>query len=134
MVAELSDFGLESLVFGGWAEELLGVTAPRSHRDIDLLVVAGARAVDDFVSRRQEIAQKRFSHKRAYVEDGVMVELFLVDRSEGIETTAFWGTRVWTWPRLEPVMVEGLPVAPAAALVAYRMHHKHLAAARTCST
>ena len=134
MVDDLSAAGLGPLVFGGWAEELLGVTPPRSHSDIDLLVVAKPHAVDDFVSRRQEIVQKRFSHKRAYVEDGVMVELFLVGRDEDVETTTFWDTRLWTWPRLEPVMVDGLPVAPATALAAYRRQYEDIAAARITST
>lgn len=134
VVADLSAAGLGPLVFGGWAEELLGVTPLRTHSDIDLLVVAEAPAVDVFVSQRQEIVQKRFSHKRAYVEDGVLVELFLVARHEGVETTTFWDTRRWTWPPLEPVMVNGLPVAPAAAVAAYRTHYGDIASARITST
>lgn len=134
MIADLSEANLGPLVFGGWAEELLGLTAARTHSDIDLLVVAEALAVDVFVSQRREIVQKRFSHKRAYVEDGVMIELFLVDRNEGVETTTFWDTRLWKWPRLEPVMVDGLPVAPAAALAAYRTNYEDIAADRITST
>ena len=110
------------------------MTPPRIHSDIDLLVLAEASMVDDFVSQRQEIVQKRFSHKRAYIEHGVMVELFLVDRDQDVETTMFWDTRLWTWPRLEPVVVDGLPVAPAAALAAYRAQYEDIAAARITST
>lgn len=133
VVADLSAADLGPLVFGGWAEELLGLAPPRTHSDIDLLVVAEAQAVEVFVSRRHEIVQKRFSHKRAYVEDGVVVELFLVDRHEGVDKTTFWDTRLWTWPSLEPVMVDGLPVAPAAALAAYRTHYDDIAGARITS-
>ena len=133
VVADLSGAGLRPLVFGGWAEQLLGLTPPRSHSDIELLVIAEAPAVDVFVSEHQEIVQKRFSHKRAYVQDGVMVELFLVDRSEDVETTTFWNTRLWKWPRPEPVMVDGLPVAPAGALAAYRTQYEDIAAARISS-
>jgi hypothetical protein len=34
-VSDLRDAGFTVAVFGGWAEELLGVCAPRIHKDIE---------------------------------------------------------------------------------------------------
>lgn len=38
VVATLGQSGVRALVFGGWAEELHGMTPARAHQDIDLLV------------------------------------------------------------------------------------------------
>lgn len=40
---------------------------------------------------------KRFSHKRAFIEGGTLVELFLVQRLGATETTTFWNAFTWTW-------------------------------------
>jgi hypothetical protein len=124
----LADEGIEAWVFGGWAEELLGLAAPRPHGDLDLLVAADDwRAVDRLLERLDEIEAKRFEHKRASVLDGVMVELFLVRcDGEGL-FTSFWGVRR-PWP--EDTLDDGgpLPVASAAAVADYRAQHPRPAA------
>jgi hypothetical protein len=78
--------------------------------------------VDGLVAELDEIGGKRFPHKRAFVLDGVMVELFLVQRdADGLFTT-FWGTRR-NWPpdtlrdRGEP------PIASVASVRGYRASH-----------
>ncbi|HEV2071302.1 MAG TPA: hypothetical protein VGR26_16045 [Acidimicrobiales bacterium] len=75
VVHDLVAFGMIPLIFGGWATELLGLEPARSHRDIDLLVIAPAEVVDAFIASRNEVIEKRLSHKRAFIEAGVLVEL-----------------------------------------------------------
>lgn len=104
-------------VFGGWAEELLQLSPPRPHRDIDLLVFEPEMSqLDKFVAVCDELIGKRFSHKRAFLVDGVMVELFLI--SEGV--SIFWDTLTYHWPNEDRITLEGMPVAPATFLTAYR--------------
>jgi hypothetical protein len=73
---------LPTALFGGWAEEILGLTPNRPHSDVDLLLASeNFVALDDPLSadrRYSEITEKRFSHKRAYEKNGVRIEIFLV--------------------------------------------------------
>jgi hypothetical protein len=121
--------GIAAWVFGGWAEELLGLAEPRPHNDLDLLVAADDwRAVDRLLLRLDEIRAKRFEHKRAFVLAGVMVELFLVRRdTEGLFTT-FWGVRR-PWPENTLADDAPLPVASATAVAGYRARHPQRPAA-----
>jgi hypothetical protein len=45
VLERLQQHGFASLIFGGWAEELLQLVPPRPHRDVDLLLPA-----DSFVA------------------------------------------------------------------------------------
>jgi hypothetical protein len=125
VVEELRTAGFRPQVFGGWAEELHGVISPRPHSDIDLLLVDPALdRLDQFLARRGEIVAKRFSHKPAYVVDGMMVELFLVERCADGYTTTFFGSMRWPWPDLAaPATVASLPLATTEALSMYRANH-----------
>jgi hypothetical protein len=117
VVQDLSFSGFRAVLFGGWAEELLEHVPPREHADIDLLVFdADQTELDVFVQARGEIRGKHFSHKRAFVFSEVMVELFLVRDGR----TTFWNTVEYAWPTGHAVDVDGLPVAPAEYLTAYR--------------
>lgn len=123
VIGLLASRGVPAWVFGGWAEELLGLAPPRAHGDIDLLV-AGAdwSAVDDLLPELDEITAKRFAHKRALVLDGVMVELFLVRCDDESLFTTFWCERR-DWPA-DTLDDDGpLPVASAAAVAGYRAAH-----------
>ncbi len=75
---ELATAGVPVSVFGGWAEELFGLRPPGPHRDIDLLYPAADFSVlEEFLrahSGLEEIEGKRFAHKRAYRQQGVLVE------------------------------------------------------------
>jgi hypothetical protein len=128
-LALLADEGISAWIFGGWAEELLGLTDPRLHVDLDLLVAADDwRAVDRLLERLDEISAKRFEHKRAFVLDGVIVELFLVRRDrEGLFTT-FWDVRR-AWPEDTLDAGGSLPIASAAAVAGYRAQHPQRAKA-----
>lgn len=121
VVDDLAGAGFDVGVFGGWAEELLGLAPTRAHRDIDLLVVnPELPELDAFVAERGEVVAKRLSHKRAYIASGVLVELFLVSYRNGSWATDFWGVHEHLWPALVWTDCRGLPVAPGEALVSYR--------------
>lgn len=127
--AFLRAHGVDALVFGGWAEELLRLAPPREHRDVDLLCLADDfSAVDAMIEAAalEEIVGKRFPHKRAFGFDGVIVELFLVRRDERGWYTDFWGRLRHDWPRDLPAVAAGLPVASAAAVGSYRAAHERL--------
>jgi hypothetical protein len=49
----------------------------------------------------EEIAGKRFPHKRAFVRDDVMVELDGIEpEADGTCTTCFWDTLRMRWPQV----------------------------------
>jgi hypothetical protein len=99
IVYDLVETGFDVGVFGGWAEELLEIVAPRPHRDVDILVVnPDLDLLDAFVASRNEVVAKHYPHKRAYVERGVVVELFLVRHRDGRWTTNFWGSQELAFP------------------------------------
>jgi hypothetical protein len=130
-VSLVSVAGLEPVVFGGWAEELHGLRAPGPHHDIDLLVLGPDRQrLDGLLRRTGEIREKRLSHKRAFLLEGVLVELFLAEESDGGHVSHFWNAVRWEWPPLEPVDVRGLAVAPREAITAYRSRYAEIQAHR----
>jgi hypothetical protein len=124
VVGRLEGAGVRAWVFGGWATELLGLSLPWAHRDVDLLYPAGGfEVVDEFLVRGdvQEIEAKRFPHKRAFEVDGVMVELFLVQADAAGWFTDFWGVARHDWPAdVFDVEAEGLRVASGTAVTGYR--------------
>jgi hypothetical protein len=130
-VAALSQSGFQIAVFGGWAEELHGLCAPREHHDIDLIVIdADLVTLDAFVEARGEVVAKRQTHKRAFTNRGVLVELFLVNTVDGQPLTNFWDSFDYEWATHGPVDLVGLPVASVDALAAYRADHHRIAAHR----
>lgn len=59
VVEDLVVAGFDIRVFGGWAEELQGLEAPRPHRDIDLLVIEPNEVLlDSYLHFRDEIGVK----------------------------------------------------------------------------
>jgi hypothetical protein len=130
-VTTLSQSGFQVAVFGGWAEELHGLSAPREHHDIDLIVIdADLIVLDTLVEARGEVVTKHQTHKRAFTTSGVLVELFLVSTVDGQPLTDFWGSFAYRWPSLGPVHLVGLPVASLEALAAYRADHDRIATYR----
>jgi hypothetical protein len=117
--------GIETWVFGGWAEELRGLIKPRDHVDLDLLYPApGWNRVDRL--DLDWIEGKRFPWKRAFVLEGTMIELFLVQRDG-------WYTRlqrrVHRWPADTLASNGHLRVASQAALGSFRHSYRIDAAA-----
>jgi hypothetical protein len=120
----LESADISTWLFGGWAEELLGLVLPRLHQDLDLLYPASNfGAVDAFLARDgvDEIEAKRFPHKRAFETEGIMVELFLVEGPEVGPFTDFWGVNRHNWPsNVFGVQAGGFRVASAMSLLSYR--------------
>ncbi len=110
---------------------------PRRHQDLDLLSVDQDFAVVEGlieVHQLDELKEKRFRHKRAFVLDDVMVELFLVERDRRGLFTSFWGLHRHDWPGDLLAWVAGLPVAGVAAVTEYRSAHATLQRARGSQT
>jgi hypothetical protein len=133
----LRSAGLDVVVFGGWAEELCGLREPGAHSDVDLLYFGdGFDPLDRLLGTVPDLAgirEKRLPHKRAFVSQGVRVELFLVSRDEQGLFTPFWGTKRYRWPRdTRGGIIDGLPVAAPSALIAYRSDYDQLMNAFPC--
>jgi hypothetical protein len=87
-------------VFGGWAEEFLGIRNPGPHTDIDLVYRAECfTAIDAAISALtlREVVQKRFRHKRAFIFNTTLCEIILVKSSEHGLITDFWGDVPFRW-------------------------------------
>jgi hypothetical protein len=114
----LESCGARTWVFGGWAEELRGLTPPRDHRDVDLLYPAPRFDRLDALDLRW-IEPKRLPHKRAFVLDETMVEIFLVQHDADGWFTEFARVR-HDWPPNVFAASGRLRVASAAALTGFR--------------
>jgi hypothetical protein len=100
-VRALREGGVDVWVFGGWAEELLALAPPRAHADLDLLHPGPSFAAADALIAElhlEEVAEMHLPHKRAFLFEGVTVELFLVRRDEGGYYTEFGGGQRYDWP------------------------------------
>ncbi len=123
----LASRGLDTWVSGGWGEKLRGLILPRAHADVDLLYPASDWSEADALYL-DWIEAKRHPWKRAFSLEGVMVELFLVQRDE-------WGwftqlaRRRHDWPENLLGTNGRLPVASTVALASYRHSYRVDAAA-----
>ncbi len=118
----LGSFGVETWIFGGWAEEIRGLIRPREHADVDLLYPAESW---DRVERLpfEWIEAKRFPWKRAFLLEGTMVELFLVQHDHHGWYTAL-ERRVHRWPDSVLSSNGRVRVASTAALASYRHSYR----------
>lgn len=103
IIGNLSGYGFDCALFGGWAEEALGLCSARPHGDIDLLLQAPSfERLDDvfaaLLNGIEEIPLKRFAHKRAFLLNGIAVEMILVNQTNGAASTWFWGDVRFDWP------------------------------------
>ena len=125
--------GVSTWISGGWAEELRGLRPVGGHGDIDLLYPAGSfEILDAFLARSRAVAEiplKRFSHKRAFELEKVMIEITLVEQENDRYVTRFFaGLHTFIWPgdtfQWMPVGPHPrLPVASDAAIKRYRENH-----------
>ncbi|MGH7665871.1 MAG: hypothetical protein ACRENY_00135 [Candidatus Dormibacteria bacterium] len=121
LVSHLERAGFSVLVFGGWAEDLLGLTPRSGHRDVDLILLDPEEtALDDFLGLVGEIPEKHASHKRAFEVEGTLVELFIASNEGGAYVTWFCDQLRWQWPIGVAAKAAGLPVASPEALASYR--------------
>lgn len=121
-VSLLTSKGVDTWVFGGWGEELRGLILPREHVDLDLLYAAEDWDEVD-VLYLDWFASKRYPWKRAFALEGVMVELFLVQRDERGWFTQLKRRR-HDWPENLLGTNGRLPVASTAALASYRHSYR----------
>ena len=95
LMRQWEEAGLWTWLFGGWAEEVWQLCPPRAHRDIDLLYVApDFQQLDAWMAQQGElepIVGKRFHHKRAFIYQGVLVEIFLLEHSDNSYVTKYFG-------------------------------------------
>ncbi|WP_430895268.1 MULTISPECIES: nucleotidyltransferase domain-containing protein [unclassified Paraflavitalea] len=121
--------GFDVWIFGGWAEELRGISRMRNHGDIDLLMRdEDFNLLDEYVSSHPEletIPQKTYSHKRAFYYKGVMIEVFLISQTPQGLFTKFFDHFKYSWPQHtfdELYLHEGkvLHVVSTSALFQYR--------------
>jgi hypothetical protein len=118
----LEDARLRVWLFGGWAEELRGLRAPCQHVDVDLLYPGrDFSRVDSLFERAafEEVEGKHRGHKRAFVLDGTLVELLLVQKD-----ASGWYTELprgrHNWPADVFATASRLPVASVAAIDGFR--------------
>ena len=130
---------IQAVVFGGWAEELLRISPPRAHGDIDLLCFEQDFAkVDAFIRQSTDISEipaKHLSHKRAFVIGNTAVELLLVRMEAGGRCITACYDYELTWPGSSTVNVSipnlgSLSVACPAILFFYRKCYPAVADAR----
>lgn len=134
IIERLGDAGLPCLLFGGWAEEALGLCMPRAHEDLDLLLPAPSfRELDRLLESAddlEEIPLKRFAHKRAFLRDGLLVEVLLAQQEGASACTWFWGERRFAWlhPLSEPGRLSGiaLPCVSGANLQRFRRLYRSI--------
>ena len=122
---------VKAVLFGGWAEEALGLSPVREHRDIDIVVeIQNFQSIDKLFASRilpGDIAAKRFHHKRAFIFRETLVELLGVEIREDCRATVFWGDIEYLWldPLAEAATLGGhfLDVVTAANLRKFRASH-----------
>jgi hypothetical protein len=126
-VSRLSSKGVDTWVFGGWGEELRGLIKPREHADVDLLYPADDwRVVDDLYL--DWVDAKRFPWKRAFMLEGIMVELFLA-RHDARGWYTQLERRRHDWPENVFPATGRIPVVSTAALAGSRHSYRVDAAA-----
>ena len=98
----LANAQIKTWLFGGWAEELLSLRLPGPHRDVDLLYLApDFGPLDEFLQMSEgieEIPSKHFVHKRAFLWQKVVVEVFLVQAEACGYVTDFFSLYRFWWP------------------------------------
>lgn len=118
-------------VFGGWAEELLGLRDPWQHKDIDLVYRGGSLAAFDTIGRDfHPVPFKRFRHKRAFMFREVLGEVILVRNADMQPVTMYWGDVPFHWDRPllhdSPMEIcgEAIAIVSATNLEKHRRLHR----------
>jgi len=133
IVKKLESNSIYTIVFGGWARELNNLCEPRNHKDIDLLWVSDDFSlVDDFIFnfKIKEITEKRFSHKRAFIYKGIVVEIFLIRSENGHYSSIFFETLTLQWPSTLFKEMNGFRVAMPEVIDWYEDQHSKIEAFR----
>lgn len=131
LLPTLATAHVRSWLCGGWAEEVWGVIAPRSHTAVDRLYPAAHFvALDQLImptTSMTESRAKRFSHTRAVMYHDVMVEWLLIASCASRYVTNFFdGRPTFYWSPELLTQVRGpasqlIDVASRDALAVYRL-------------
>ena len=101
IVSRLRNRGVQVQVMGGWGEELVGLTPPRPHKDLDLLCAADdLPALESLIEeddKIEDVPVKRTACSRAFEIDGLFVDCYLARRDSIGWFTNFWGYE-HRWP------------------------------------
>lgn len=116
IMGELSTEKCSVLLGGGWAKELLGLIRPRVHKDIDLYYLGtDLSPIDSFIAAKayKEIQAKHMAHKRAFLANGVMVEIVLIQQDNQGHHSPFspWGDVPIRWPQPLSAEIEELGIS-----------------------
>jgi len=102
IVRYMESNGLMIIIFGGWSAELLDIEKSRPHSDIDLLMIDETfDNLTKLIAHNKWDIVKSYSHKKAFIVDGVMIEVFLVKSIDGEYITEFIGKKMsmsFNWP------------------------------------
>ncbi len=134
IVTSLEAEGLKIVIFGGWSAELQKIEKIRPHSDIDLLILdEDFNSLIEFINRNNWEIVKSYSHKKAFMVDGIMVEVFLVKVDDNEFTTEFTGEErsvVFHWPNQlfeeRAIRSSSLKLATKDAMDKYRKSHKRI--------
>jgi hypothetical protein len=131
VLRDLRAQGLPCDIFGGWAEELLGLREPWEHQDIDLVYRGDSLAAFDAIrSDFSPVPLKRFHHKRAFIVRNVLCEIILIQDAKRRPVTHYWGDVPFYWdqPLLHPQAIalhgEPVPAISAENLQRHRRLHR----------
>jgi len=125
IIKRLENHNIETILFGGWAEELNKTIKPREHKDIDFLYLSDDFSkVDEFIRNNSdivEVLEKHFPHKRAFKYSNILIELILIKNKKSKPTTNFWNEYILEWPTA-PLFIEvdNLRVAKQEIIDFYR--------------
>jgi hypothetical protein len=121
----LRSHGVRTWLCGSWAEDLRGLRPPGHHGDLDLLYPArGWSKVDGL--RLDWMDGRKLEWMRAFVLEGTMVELFLVERDKAGWFTRLAGRRLG-WPDDVFTTNGRVGVASTAALAGFRSAYRRAA-------
>jgi hypothetical protein len=121
----LKSHGVRTWLCGSWAEDLRGLCPPGRHGDLDLLYPGRDWGRVDAL-RLDWMDGRTLAWMRAFVLEGTMVELFLVERDARGWFTQFERRR-HDWPDDVFATNGRVGVASAAALAGFRSAYRRAA-------
>lgn len=78
---DLKSYGIDVLLGGGWAEELLEVIPRRTHKDIDLFYVGSDFGNIKTQMKKLNKTYRQDGHKLTFKEENIGVEIVLIEKA-----------------------------------------------------
>ena len=126
ILAILQKNNIQVILGGGWAEEFQGLIKPREHKDIDLYFIAeDFQKVDSLIKVKglHEVQEKHFNHKRAFINNKILIEIVLIQKDQNGYYSNFWNKRKIRWPKDLAVSKNSIEILSPKALKFYRDSH-----------